>query len=121
MSGARAPRADTDCGCRRTDSYQEPSTTCVPVPYSSSCDSGTPGPWSEIGEVSTAGSYPVDSEFNIDLVWVTEPTATQRSAFEGAVDRWESILAEGVPDWPTPDVEADRCVDGQPEVVAANG
>ena len=85
---------------------------------SSSCDSGTPGPWSEIGKVSTAGSYPMDSDFDIDLVWVTEPKAKLRSVFEDAADRWESILAEGVPDWPTPDVEADGCVDGQPEVVA---
>ena len=86
--------------------------------HSSSCDRGTPGPWSDVGEGSTGGTYTSEPDFDIDLVWVTEPTATQRSVFEDAAERWESIIAAGLPDWPTPEVAADTCQDGQPEVAA---
>jgi hypothetical protein len=55
------------------------------------------------------------SPFNIDLRFVTTPTAAQRAAFTAAANRWESVIVGDLPDARL-NAPADSCGKGSPAI-----
>jgi hypothetical protein len=56
--------------------------------------------------------------FNIDVRFINSGTASQREAFTAAADRFEKVLPLDIPDisFAGQPVEADQCIEGQPEI-----
>ena len=63
----------------------------------------------------TATAVTVVSSFRIDLTFLSEGAAAQRSAFEAAAARWSEILLGDLPDWQVASPAA-SCFETQPAV-----
>ena len=101
-------------------SFVNPSTT-YELDYrymgGASCDGGSvPGPWSRVARMTTPRAS--RGNFDIELAFVgDEPSASHKALIEEAVETWEAIITNDVPDhdFANEPIQAGACLDGQPE------
>jgi hypothetical protein len=70
------------------------------------------------GDGGTTPSPVVDTDFEIEIVFINHGTPSQDAAFQSAADRWMAILDGDLTDvsFANSPVEANTCIQGQPEV-----
>lgn len=70
------------------------------------------------GDGATTPSPVVDTDFEIEIVFINHGTPSQDAAFQSAADRWMQILDADLTDvsFSTSPVRANTCVQGQAEV-----
>ena len=95
-------------------SFAQPDTTYL-VDYrhvGTSCSDETDNPWSQAAEFTTT-SLPAGGHFDIDIVFVGQPSASVRAAVNSAASVWEQTITNDLADIDFSDQPtSNACTDG---------